>query len=151
MNIYHENPFNLSEIKKVLPTYFHQCMCTGVYSSSMANTDRNRHTIAYRMEQKILAINYFAGLLLCQRKSNQFFITLMFGCYGKQLDTPPLCEIEHVHSLPIGNSFICLSTYSMFIAQLYSLRCETHSPSNVSTIAFLFVRSFGIFVRMCGV
>lgn len=74
----------------------------------LTNKQYKRHTIAYRMKQKIFAtIRFFSP-----RKSNQFFITLKLGCYCK---IPPLCENEHMYSTSIGNFVICLSTYSMFL------------------------------------
>lgn len=65
--------------RKSTASFSSVCVCC---ISAMANTHHNRHTIAYRMEQKIVATICFC-VVACQRKSNQFFITLKFR---KQLD-----------------------------------------------------------------
>lgn len=86
----------------------------------------------------------FASVAAYKRISNQVFITLKFGC--KQLDMPLLCRKSNIFdSLPIGNFFICLSTYSTFISPFYSLCCETHSRSKCvhNCFSFFFWHSAG--------
>lgn len=93
ITINQENPINLSEIKKLLPTYFHQCTCTGVYSfiHGKHGSQSTHDCIPNGVEN--LGHNLFLSVVALPTKIKSIFHhTHKLGCYCKQLDTPPLCE-----------------------------------------------------------